>query len=75
MYINKHYHDFTIISQWTGIHGNLLIITECRTYNVTIFGIVPDIQENYPNLKRMWLETGIETFGREYTICHRPKVM
>ena len=32
---------------------------------VIIIGIVPDIQENYPNLKRMWLET----FIREYTIA------
>ena len=36
---------------------------------VIIIGIVPDIQKNYPNLKRIWLETDIETFRREYTIA------
>ena len=31
--------------------------------------IVPDVQENYANLKRLWLEAGIDKITRSYTIA------
>lgn len=36
---------------------------------VLILGIVPDIQENYVNIKRLWLETGIDRIARKFTIA------
>ena len=36
--------------------------------NLIILAIVPDIQENYANLKRLWLEAGIDKIARSYTI-------
>ena len=36
---------------------------------VMIIGIVPEMQENYFNVKRLWLETGIEIISRPFTIA------
>ena len=36
---------------------------------VMIIGIVPEMQENYFNVKRLWLETGIEKISRPFTIA------
>ena len=36
---------------------------------VMIIGIVPEIPENYYNMKRMWLDVGINMFNREFTIA------
>ena len=37
--------------------------------NIMIIGVVPDIQENYVNVKRLWLECGIDKLSRQYTIA------
>ena len=37
--------------------------------NVVVIGIVPDIQENYLNVKRLWLETRLDSLTRAYTIA------
>ena len=34
-----------------------------------IIGVAPDIQENYVNVKRLWLECGIDKLSRQYTIA------
>ena len=34
-----------------------------------ILAIVPDIQENYINIKRIWLEAGLDKIHRNYTIA------
>ena len=36
---------------------------------VMIIAIVPDIQENYCNIKRLWIETGIDRLSRKFTIA------
>ena len=36
---------------------------------VVVIGIVPDIQENYLNVKRLWLETRLDSLTRAYTIA------
>ena len=36
---------------------------------VMIIAIVPDIQENYVNVKRLWLEYGIDKLKRNFTIA------
>ena len=36
---------------------------------VIVLGIVPDIEENYVNIKRLWLETGIDRIARKFTIA------
>ena len=35
---------------------------------LVILAIVPDIQENYINIKRIWLEAGLDKIHRNYTI-------
>ena len=34
-----------------------------------ILGTAPEIQENYVNIKRLWLETGIDNLARKFTIA------
>lgn len=34
-----------------------------------IIALVPDVQENYYNIKRLWLEAGIDKFSRRFTIA------
>ena len=36
---------------------------------VMIIGIVPEIPENYYNMKRLWLDVGVNMFNREVTIA------
>ena len=36
---------------------------------VMILAIIPDIQENYVNIKRIWLEAGLDKIRRNYTIA------
>ena len=35
---------------------------------VMVIGIVPEIQENYFNVKRLWLEMSIDKLSRSFTI-------
>ena len=41
---------------------------------IIILAIVPEVQENYANLKRLWLEAGIDKITRGYTIATDPKL-
>ena len=34
-----------------------------------IIAIVPHVQENYYNIKRLWLETAMDKFSRSFTIA------
>ena len=42
---------------------------DSRDKKVMIIGIVPDIQENYINVKQLWLETVINSVTRKFTIA------
>ena len=34
-----------------------------------VIAIVPDVQENYVNVKRLWMESGIDRLDRKFTIA------
>ena len=42
---------------------------DSRDKKVVIIGNVPDIQENYINVKQLWLETVIDSVIRKFTIA------
>ena len=39
-----------------------------------IIALVPDVQENYFNVKRLWIEAGLEKFSRRFTIATNLKL-
>ena len=44
-------------------------ILDCGVKKTMIIGIVPNVQENYMNIKRFWLEVGLDKLSRDFTIA------